>query len=107
MLTAGAGLDRLDGPFTERIADVKGGYAAAQRSQTLDVRDAFGTHNPSDQGRPGESCQPSPEHPSALSPVYTLVPAIHVFDAPKSNARHKAGHDETAVMALGFRPDVA
>jgi len=42
----------LDGPFTERIADVKGGYAAAQRSQTLDVRDAFGTHNPSDQGRP-------------------------------------------------------
>jgi len=75
MLTAGAGLDRLDGPFTERIADVKGGYAAAQRSQTLDVRDAFGTHNPSDQGRPGESCQPSPEHPSALSPVYTTSPA--------------------------------
>jgi len=66
----------LDGPFTERIADVKGGYAAAQRSQTLDVRDAFGTHNPSDQGRPGESCQPSPEHPSALSPVYTTSPAM-------------------------------
>ena len=35
----------------ERRAGVKGGFAAAQRSSTLDARDAFKHHNPSDQGR--------------------------------------------------------
>jgi hypothetical protein len=35
-----------------------------------------------------------------------LVPAIHVFDAPRKkdvDARHKAGHDESLAEAVGIK----